>query len=113
MRVRVNRPEVERLAQGAALEEEICFPGGECIRYVVEPCSGFAPRASFENGTIRLCAPYHLVRDWAEKDVIGMYFEFPANGSSLKIAIEKDLECTEAPVGEQDPYAFPRASQNS
>ncbi len=111
LRVRVNRPEVEGLAKGAALEEQVCFPGGECIRYVLEPCVGSAARASFENGTIRLCAPYELVCNWAGNENIGMYFDLPANGSSLKVAIEKDLECTEAPAQEQDPDAFPRPTQ--
>jgi hypothetical protein len=103
---------VEGLARGAALEEQVRFPGGECIRYVVEVSAGPAPRASFENGTIRLCAPCDLVRNWANEDIIGMYFDFPANGSSLKVAIEKDLECREAAPGEHDPDAFPRAPKN-
>ncbi len=39
-----------------------------------------------------------------------MYFELPANGTVLKIAIEKDLECIEGALEERDPEAFPRGS---
>ena len=64
---------------------------------------------SFRNGTIRVSAPQTLIEKWAGSDSIGIYFELPANGTVLKVSIEKDLECTEASVEEHDPDAFPRA----
>ena len=61
---------------------------------------------------IRVLAPQQQVEEWANGGSIGMYFEFPANGSSLKVAIEKDLECVDGPPEEQDPEAFPRADNS-
>jgi hypothetical protein len=37
-----------------------------------------------------------------------MYFDVAADGASLRIAIEKDLECVDGPEEERDPEAFPR-----
>lgn len=109
LRVRVNRREVEGLASGATLEEEILFPGDARISYVVEPSSSASPEVWFREGVIRISAPRAQVSDWAQSDSIGIYFERPASGTFLKIAIEKDLECIDSATGEYDPDAFPRA----
>jgi hypothetical protein len=109
LRLRLNRREVDGLASGTPLEECIYFPGNASIRYVLEASAQSSPRASFVDGTIRVAAPRELVREWVENDLIGIYFELPANGTALKVAIEKDLECVEGPAEERDPDAFPRA----
>ena len=108
LRLRVNRRELTALASGMALSESVHFPGNSSIRYVLEASTQPSPAASFENGTIRVLAPDHLVRAWASGDSIGIYFDFPVNGAQLKVAIEKDLECIDAPADERDPDAFPR-----
>ncbi|MGI9070939.1 MAG: DUF7009 family protein [Bryobacteraceae bacterium] len=112
LRLRVNRHEAADLASGGALEERVSFPGDACIRYVLEVSAQSSPRASFADDTIRVTAPQHLVRDWAANDTIGIYFDLPVNGSQLKVAIEKDLECVDGPAEERDPDAFPRSPKN-
>ncbi len=108
LRLRVNRLEVEGLASGAALAEQVHFPGDSTISYVLESSEHSSPQASFLHGVIRVAAPRKLVRDWANSDSVGMYFELPVSGAVLKIAIEKDLECLDGPVNERDPHAFAR-----
>jgi hypothetical protein len=103
---------VEGLASGARLEERVSFPGGTYICYVLEICAQPSPEASFTDNTIRISAPQHLIRDWAANDTIGIYFDLPVNGSELKIAVEKDLECVDGPAEERDPDAFPRPSKS-
>jgi hypothetical protein len=112
LRLRVNRHEAADLASGSALEERISFPGDACIRYVLEASAQSCPQASFANNTIRVSAPQHLVRDWAANDTVGIYFELPVNGSELRVAIEKDLQCVDGPADEKDPDAFPRSPKN-
>ncbi|MGI8962112.1 MAG: DUF7009 family protein [Bryobacteraceae bacterium] len=109
IRLRVNRRELENLASGAPLEERVYFPGDACLRYVLETSTQSCPGASFADGTIRVSAPQHLVGDWAKHDTIGIYFDFPVNGSELRVAVEKDLECAEGPAEDRDPDAFPRS----
>lgn len=108
LRLRVNRREVERLASGETLHEEVHFPGDSRVSYVLEP-SDIHAAASFQQGTIRISAPRKELNDWARGESVGVYFELPANGAALSIAIEKDLECLDAPSQERDPDAFPRA----
>ena len=108
LRLRVNQREVAGLASGAVLEEQVLFPGDARISYTLQSSSDTAAEATFEHGVIRVLAPQQQVDAWAKGAAIGMYFEFPAHGASLKVAIEKDLECVDGPPEEQDPEAFPR-----
>jgi len=108
LRLRVNRREVAGLAAGAVLQEEVHFPGDGQISYVLETSPQSAPEASFQQGVVRVAAPQDQVREWASSDSIGLYFDLPANGTSLRVAIEKDLECVDGPPEERDPHAFSR-----
>lgn len=110
LRLRVNRPEVENLAAGAALQEQVSFPGSGRFCYVLEPSQEAAPSASFRDGVLRISAPYGQMKRWARSDEIGLYFQLSADGTPLEVAIEKDLECIDGPPEERDPFAFQRSS---
>jgi hypothetical protein len=106
LRLRLNRREVADLASGVSLRERVDFPGNAGLSYVLEPST--SADVGFREATIRVRAPQTLVAEWAAGDSVGMYFEFPANGTVLRVAIEKDLECVEGAPEERDPEAFPR-----
>ena len=108
LRLRVNQREVRTLAAGSALREEVRFPGDTRISYVLQPATADSPSASFVGGAIVVTAPLRDVEQWANGDQIGIYFDLPTSGTRLRVAIEKDLECIDAPVEERDPHAFPR-----
>lgn len=110
LRLRVNRREVESLASGARLQEEVYFPGDTRISYTLESSTDIAPAASFQQGIIRISAPRKEIHEWANSQSVGIYFELPASDRSLRIAIEKDLECLDGPGQERDPDAFPRSA---
>jgi hypothetical protein len=110
LRLRVNQREVESLAGGSILEEQVHFPGNSTMSYVLQPVSDAMPNASFHNGVIRIGAPQEQLQSWAATDSIGIYFEFPAEGNALKVAIEKDLVCVDGPEEERDPHAYPRTA---
>lgn len=113
LRLRVNRREVATLAAGSSLVEELLFPGGARLSYLLESRDKEFPLASFDGSAIRVTAPLSDLRSWAGGDSIGLYFDLPADGRTLKIAIEKDLECVDGPPEEHDPDAFPRASPSN
>jgi hypothetical protein len=109
LRLRVNQREVDTLAKGATLQERIVFPGANDLSYVLETKAEPGGQASFHDGIIRVSASGADVKDWAASSTsLGIYFDLPTNGSVLKIAIEKDLECVDAPEEERDPHAFLR-----
>ena len=112
LRLRVNRREVESLSGGSVLREQVHFPGDTQLAYLLAKSSVSSPEVHFAQGVIRVAIPSDHVENWASSDDIGMYFELPANGSFLKVAVEKDLECNEAPVEERDPDAYSRAGKN-
>jgi hypothetical protein len=112
LRLRVNQKEVELLASGALLEEHVHFPVGPTLSYLLQASTGSAAAATYCNGAIRVSTPMQQVTDWALSGEIGIYFDLPANGSVLKVAIEKDLECKDGPAEEIDPDAFPRGNKN-
>lgn len=113
LRLRLNQTEVSNLASGAALEEQVHFPGDASMSYVLEPSGLPGPNASFRQGTIRVSVPHSQCADWAASSDTGIYFDLPANGSSLRVAIEKDLECIDGPEEERDPDAFPRTAEKN
>lgn len=110
LRLRLNRREAEALASGEKLQEEVLFPEGTALSYSLEATALTQPEVSFQQGVIRIAAPGLELKKWAEGSAIGIYFELPAPRSVLKIAIEKDLECVEAPPEERDPHAYPRTA---
>ena len=111
LRLRVNRREADRLASGLGIQERIAFPGGAHLTYTLEPHRQQKAEATFQQGIIRVCVPLQEAESWAAGEAIGLYFELPAEGDILKIAIEKDLECVEGPIEERDPEAFPRLAK--
>ena len=113
LRLRVNRREVDQLAAGLALQEDVIFPGNSRISYILEPSANERAAATFKEGVIRVRAPQDSLDKWALGEEIGMYFDLPANGALLRVALEKDLECVDGPVEERDPDAFPRAKNQS
>ncbi len=114
LRLRVNQSEVIRLMEGNPLREQVVFPGGNGLAYVLETCAELTAKASFREGTIRVSAPSSEVKEWAAANgTLGIYFDLGASGSILKIAIEKDLECIDGPQEERDPEAFPREQVKS
>jgi hypothetical protein len=113
LRLRVNQREVQQLAGGTTLGEQVHFPGNAAFEYKLSPAADDEAVASFQGGVLRVAAPQTEVMQWAAGDAIGIYFELPANGDLLKVAIEKDLECLDGPVDERDPQAFPRAADQT
>ena len=109
MRLRVNRLEVDKLAAGDSIEEEIAFPNSAFLRYIFEAGTNEEPLISFKDGVIRVAAPLAQIRNWAcAESTIGLYFQLPAGERMLKVSIEKDLQCVDGPADELDPDAFPR-----
>ena len=108
LRIRLNRHEAQGLAQGAILEEKVHFPGDTDFRYILQGSRIPSPDVSFTDGVIRIRAPQGELKDWASGDSIGLYFDLPAKQTTLRVAIEKDLECVDGSPDEGDPDAFPR-----
>jgi hypothetical protein len=114
VRLRVNRHEVDKLAAGNSIEEEVAFPNSASLRYIFEAGMNDEPLISFKDGVIRVAAPLAQIRTWAHAEAtIGLYFKVPAGESVLSVSIEKDLQCIDGPADEFDPDAFPRETRTN
>ncbi len=110
LRLRLSQTDVADLASGKVLDEKLSFPGGAEFAYTLSaPKSAMEASAQFLDSTVRVVIPGNKIKEWAEGDELGLYYELPAGQSTLKIAIEKDLQCADEPVDERDPDAYPRA----
>jgi len=111
IRLRLGQSEVGRLLDKGIVQESTTFDmlGGQRLDYVL--CTGpnlLAMTASFEDGRIIVRMPNALVRQWAETDQIGVEStQVASGGRGLKILVEKDFECVDAPADESQEDAFP------
>lgn len=111
IRLRLGQSEVRRLLDEGIVQESTTFDvlGGQRLDYVL--CTGpnlLAMTASFEDGRIIVRMPNALVRDWAETDQVGVEStQVGSGGRGLKILVEKDFECVDAPADESQEDAFP------
>jgi hypothetical protein len=105
LRLRINQREVAVLANGQELRERVQFPNGADLIYRIVP-AGAMTSAEFSDGVITVFLPAETVQSWESSDEIGLY----GRAKDLDIAIEKDLECVDAPAEEKDPFAYPRKS---
>jgi hypothetical protein len=123
LRLRLNQKEVADLAAGRAIEEQVVFPGNTVFRYRIEASLvATETSAEFSGGCISITIPGQSAIHWLGVEDIGLYYSLPSNGDALSpawnrdrngvaaldIAIEKDLECIDAPPAERDPDAYPR-----
>jgi hypothetical protein len=98
LRLRLNQGEVQSFASGAAVTEEVVFPGQAPMTYTLQASRENSAQARYEGGHISVLAPEALVHGWAGGEEIGLYFE-------------QDLECVDGPPEERDPDAFPRTAE--
>ena len=108
LRLRLGRGEVRRLAEEGRVEERTEFgPGTRPLVYEVLAIDVPAISATFEDGRITVGVPRTLARQWAADDRVGIEGAQPTGGEPLRILIEKDFECLDAPPGERQDDAFP------
>ena len=117
IRLRLGRSEVARLVAGDAIVETTSFDprGLQRLEYrlVASPDSA-AVAASFEAGSgLVVRVPTGLIQGWGTTGQISLSATQPAEqGATLRILIEKDLECLDAPPEESQADAYARAADS-
>jgi len=111
IRLRLGQSEVRQLRDLGFVEESTTFDvlGGQRLDYVlrIDP-NLLAMTASFEGGRIIVRMPNALLRQWADTDQVGIEsVQVASGGAGLKILVEKDFECIDAPLDEPQDDAFP------
>jgi len=103
LRLRLNRAEVERLAETGRVEEVVQFGPNVAFRYALEMVAeADAPRAVYEDGGFRVLVPVAVAREWASTERVAISGE----QATLNILVEKDFQCLHG-ESEPDADAFP------
>lgn len=102
VRLRVTRSEVERLAAGEVVVEEVPFAGA-ALRYALGVADVAEIDARFERGRVDVRLPRARAARWLDSDEVGL----SATQGTLGILIEKDFACLKPRAGEDDGDAFP------
>ena len=110
LRLRLVRSEVRRLVETGVVEERTEIgPGGRAFVYSVrveDAATGVS--ASFSGDKIFINLSRTVARVWSSSDRVGIEASQPtAGGDVLRILIEKDFECLNAPPHESQDDAYP------
>ena len=112
IRLRLGRTEVVRMLTSGIVEESTTFDlaGHQQLKYaLVSAGYSSAVSAAFEDGRVIVHVPRDLILAWGATDQIGISAaQTTSDGGVLKILIEKDLECIDAPAEESQEDAFAR-----
>lgn len=112
IRLRLGRSEVQRLVTDGTIEESTAFgpTAGHRFVYTVQSTRGGSDvSASLGDRRIAVRVPTELICRWATTDQVGIgAVARPGEESELRILIEKDFECIDAPPrAESQEDAFP------
>ena len=114
LRLRLGRGEVAALVEFGNVEEATEFGAGQRFEYALRTAADVSsPCASFRAGRIEVLLPTQLARDWAAGQEVGISADqsLAAAGGplagSLRLLIEKDFACLNAPLNEEQADAFP------
>jgi hypothetical protein len=112
IRLRLGQSEVQRLADEGRVEERTHFtPGAPALVYALRTDASSdtgSISAAFDGGALVVTVPRAVALRWASTEQVGLEASQPAgNGETLRILIEKDFECVDAPTDESQADAFP------
>ena len=111
IRLRLGQSEMRRLLSEGIVSESTTFDLflGQRLEYVLCTASNLlGMTASFEGGRILVRMPVSVMRNWAGTDQVGVETtQIGGDGCELKILVEKDFECIDAPHDESQEDAFP------
>jgi hypothetical protein len=112
IRLRLGQSEVRRLVIDGTVEEITVFGPSKQQRLSYALCvspEAHEVSASFTDRRILLRVPRSVIDSWARTDQISIVaLQRIGDEGELRILIEKDFECIEAPPDESQEDAFPR-----
>lgn len=114
IRLRLRQGEVRTLVERGVVEERTEFgPAGRTFGYAVRADDAAAAvSAEFTGERIVVRVPGGVAREWSSSEQVGIEASQPApGGDSLRILIEKDFECLNAPPEESQDGAYPHPRQ--
>jgi hypothetical protein len=114
IRLRLTRPEVERIVAGQDVENRLRFGTGAVLRYGLSVTDDPELSAEFADARLLVRLPRRLADAWRRDDEVSIAAELATGGEeTLKILIEKDFACLVPREGEDQSDLFPNPQSAS
>ena len=114
LRLRLTRPEVERISRQEAVRETMHIGGDNpAFTYTLTTHAEATPLAvTYRGHGISVSLPAAMAQQWAITNQVGIKERLPLeNGQSLHVLIEKDFQCLHRGEAEEpDQFPNPAAS---
>jgi len=112
LRLRLTRPEVQRLVEQGSVTETTAFSDAARFSYAVRvDASREALWAEYAQAGMTVIIPEVQVKQWAGSELVGLYGEVVTGNGVLTIAVEKDFACIDRDDPE-DADAFPNPKRD-
>lgn len=109
IRIRLVQSEVATLKEQGNVTENVPFPGGRMLIYTLQV--GEHWNADLDNHRITLQLPSDESYQWIDSDELSLSKDLKFENKSLKLLVEKDLNCLHPRPGEDESDAFPNPKQ--
>lgn len=109
IRLRLSQSEMETIAQGLQLCQELHLGNKQVFSYVLIPCDAADfPKASFIAQKLEVRLPAHRATAWAQTDQVSLrHVQNEGTDLACTILIEKDFQCLHQRPGEDESDNFP------
>ena len=109
LRLRLTQAEVQRVAEGKAVQEQVSFGSALPSLWYTLTVEPNAPQitAQYQDHTVRVILPEALAHPWATTEQVSLEATLPLNGEELYILVEKDFQCLHQRPREDEHDQFP------
>ena len=112
IRVRLSRPEVEKLSRDSYIEEKTFFGNNSFCYALKQDVLINALSATYSDNNMTMYVPKAFLEKWPENNVVGIDSEMPVGKTeTLYLLLEKDFKCLDNVAEDQsDNYENPNKS---
>ena len=108
IRLRLTQTEVEQIGNGDQIHNNLNFPGGERLSYLLVGSAVENPEIDYKDNRISISVPTEILTIWANSNEVSLLYELSLDHDNvLKLLIEKDFACLTPREDEDESDLFP------
>lgn len=112
IRLRLTQTEVERIGNGDQIHNNLNFPGGERVSYLLVGSAVENTEIEYKDNRISISVPTEILTIWANSNEVSLLYELSLDHDNvLKLLIEKDFACLTPREDEDESDLFPHPEQ--
>ena len=112
IRLRLTQTEVEQIGNGDQIHNNLNFPGGERVSYLLVGSAVENTEIEYKDNRISISVPTEILTIWANSNEVSLLYELSLDHDNvLKLLIEKDFACLTPREDEDESDLFPHPEQ--